>query len=84
MAPGGCGGCIDAMTPSSAKRGTSDGRDDLDVLDPVAAVALAVRLLRRLITVEHCAHRAVADRMHGDLQPSSVDLDGQLDELLAA
>ena len=76
MAPGGCGGCIEAMTPSSAKRGMSACGGHLDMLDAVAAVARAVRLARRLVAVEHRAHRAVADRMHGDLQAAPVGLDG--------
>ena len=36
------------------------------------------------IAVEHGAHRAVADRMHGDLQAAPVGLDRHFGEMLAA
>ena len=43
------------------------------MLDPVAHVAKAVRLTRRLIAVNRGAHRPVPNRMHGDLQAALVD-----------
>ena len=39
-------------------------------------------LSRRLVAVEHRPHRAVADRMHRDLQAAAVGLDRHLGELL--
>lgn len=44
------------------------------MLDPVAAVARAVRQPRHLIAVDRLPHRPVADGMDGDLQAPPVDL----------
>lgn len=57
------------------------GLDDLDVLDPVARVPRAIGLHGGFIAVQDRAHRAVADRVHGDLQTAPVRLDRHFREL---
>src|SRR5690606_37785477 len=56
--------------------------DQLDMLDPVAAVALAVRALRGLVAVDGGTDGAVADGVDGDLHAAPVDLGGDLVEPL--
>jgi hypothetical protein len=76
--PGGCGG-IEASTPSAAKPGTS-----FSVVTSIRwrLSRPAVLFLRRLVAIEHGAHRAVADRVNGNLQASAVGFDGHPRELL--
>ena len=71
---------MEAMTPSSAEARNVGGVDQLHMLHPVAGVAAAIGAERRLITVEHDPHRAIADGMDGDLQAAPVSLDGDLGE----
>jgi len=54
--------------------------DKFDMLDPVAAVALAVGALCGFVAVDRGPDRAVADGVDGDLVPAAVDLGGDLVE----
>ena len=57
------------------------GRDRVDMLDPVARIARAIRPGRRLIPVDGGAHGAIAHGMGGDLQAAPVCFNRQLGEV---
>ena len=46
--------------------------NDLDVFDAMSTIALAVMFTRSRITIQHHAHGAITNGMHGNLQTQGI------------
>ena len=63
--------------PKRTKAGNVGWINQLDMLDPMAAVAWTIGPACSLIAINGAAHSPVANRMHSDLKPATIDLDSR-------